>query len=53
VHTVVAGLGGRAITTTSLRRALEQAHAGTLELLHFLDLDRPVVERATAKEMCR
>jgi pyruvate ferredoxin oxidoreductase alpha subunit len=51
VHTVIAGLGGRAITSTSLRRMLEQAHAGTLELVHFLDVDRPVVERATAKEM--
>jgi pyruvate ferredoxin oxidoreductase alpha subunit len=53
VHTVIAGLGGRAITSSSLRRAIERAHAGTLELLHFLELDRPTVERATAKELSR
>ncbi len=45
VHTVVAGLGGRAITRRSVRRVLEQAHGGELPSLHFLDVDRTVIER--------
>ncbi|HXX69345.1 MAG TPA: transketolase C-terminal domain-containing protein [Polyangiaceae bacterium] len=45
VHTVVAGLGGRAITRASLARCLGAAHAGTLEELHMLDLDWSIVER--------
>lgn len=45
VLTVIAGLGGRAITRASVRRAVEQAREGTLEELHFLDLDRGVIER--------
>src|SRR3954451_20114729 len=39
VHDVVAGLGGRAITAASLRGMLEQALAGALEPLTFLDMD--------------
>jgi pyruvate ferredoxin oxidoreductase alpha subunit len=50
VHTVVAGLGGRPITRASVRRAIEQASAGTLEPLHFLDLDQRLVDREAAKE---
>jgi len=53
VHTVIAGLGGRGITSTSLHRVIGEAHTGTLELEHFLDLDRPTVVRATAKELSR
>jgi pyruvate ferredoxin oxidoreductase alpha subunit len=53
MHTVIAGLGGRAITRASVRRAVEQAQAGVLEPLHFLDLDRALVEREVAKEMHR
>ena len=46
VHDVVAGLGGRPITTTSLRGLLEDAVAGRLGRgLTFLDLDRELVER--------
>lgn len=45
VHTVVAGLGGRAITRASLARCFGAAHAGTLEELHMLDLDWSIVER--------
>ncbi len=45
VHSVVAGLGGRAITRASLARCFEAARAGTLEELHLLDLDRSIVER--------
>ena len=50
VHTVIAGLGGRAITRASLARMLGQAIAGRLEPLAFLDLDAPLVERALARE---
>jgi pyruvate ferredoxin oxidoreductase alpha subunit len=50
MHTVIAGLGGRAITRASVQRAIEQAQAGTLEPLHFLDLDGRLVEREIAKE---
>jgi pyruvate ferredoxin oxidoreductase alpha subunit len=55
VHTVIAGLGGRPITTASLRRVFESAQAGTLEDITFLDLNRAAVDgeieraRATRK----
>ena len=39
LHTVVAGLGGRAITGASLRRLFDDAVAGQLQPLSFLDLD--------------
>ena len=42
---VVAGLGGRAITAASLRRMLDEARAGRLGRLTFLDLDTELVER--------
>jgi pyruvate ferredoxin oxidoreductase alpha subunit len=45
LHTVIAGLGGRAITRRSLRGLLHRALAGELEELHFLDLRADVVER--------
>lgn len=44
-HTVIAGLGGRAITQRSLRAMLLDAVAGRLEPLVFLDLDRDLVDR--------
>ena len=50
VHTVIAGLGGRAITRASLARLLGTALEGKLEPLTFLDLDQPLVERALARE---
>ena len=53
VHTVVAGLGGRPITRVSIRRAIEQARDATLEPLHFLDLDRTLVERELANGVLR
>jgi len=49
VRTVIAGLGGRPITMTSLRGVLETAGAGTLQDLTFLDLDHAVVEREIAR----
>jgi pyruvate ferredoxin oxidoreductase alpha subunit len=39
VHTVIAGLGGRAITGASLRGLFDKAVAGQLGALEFLDMD--------------
>jgi len=50
VYTVVAGLGGRSITRSSLRRVFETAVAGRLEPVTFLDLDRSLVDRVLARE---
>jgi pyruvate ferredoxin oxidoreductase alpha subunit len=50
VTTVVAGLGGRAITTASLRPLLLDAMADKLEPLTFLDLDWSIVERVQERE---
>jgi len=44
-YTVIAGLGGRAITKASLHRLFADAIADELEPLTFLDLDRALVER--------
>lgn len=49
-HTVVAGLGGRAITQASLQRTLREAMAGTLAPLSFMDLDWRIVERQLQRE---
>ncbi|MGA2469219.1 MAG: transketolase C-terminal domain-containing protein [Solirubrobacteraceae bacterium] len=43
-HTVIAGLGGRAITRRSLRTLFAQALAGELGELHFLDLRTDIIE---------
>jgi len=45
VHDVVGGLGGRPITNASLHRLLDDALAGRLGSLTFLDLDTEVVGR--------
>lgn len=50
VLTVVAGLGGRAITKTSVQQLLLDAIADKLELLTFLDLDWAVVNRVLERE---
>jgi len=50
VHTVVAGLGGRAITRRSLHRVFSQAMEGSLEPLTFMDLDQAMVDRVLARE---
>ena len=47
VHTVVAGLGGRAITKDSLARMLRAADR--LPPLSFLDLDRSLIDRELAR----
>jgi pyruvate ferredoxin oxidoreductase alpha subunit len=49
VHTLIAGLGGRAITRASLTRAFAAAHASSLEELHMLDLDDKLIERELAR----
>ncbi len=45
VHTVIAGLGGRPITTASLVGLLEDAVEERLEQMSFLDLNVELVER--------
>ncbi len=49
ISTVIAGLGGRAVTTRSLRDMLARAAAGSLEPLTFLDLDTSLVDRELAR----
>jgi pyruvate ferredoxin oxidoreductase alpha subunit len=49
VHTVIAGLGGRPITTTSLHRLLRSSAAAELHEVTFLDLDHGLVERELAR----
>ncbi|MFJ9909631.1 pyruvate ferredoxin oxidoreductase [Streptomyces sp. NPDC101152] len=48
-HTVIAGLGGRPITKESLHRLFDDAIAGRLGELTFLDLDHELVERELAR----
>jgi len=50
VTTVVAGLGGRAITKASLHHMLIEAMADKLESLTFLDLDWNIVNRVLDRE---
>jgi len=50
VYTVIAGLGGRAITKKSLHRVFGQAMEGTLDALTFMDLDHALVERVLTRE---
>jgi pyruvate ferredoxin oxidoreductase alpha subunit len=45
LHGVIAGLGGRAVTSVSLRRLLDEALNDRLEPLTFLDLDLGLVTR--------
>ena len=49
-YTVIAGLGGRAITKQSLRDYFEQAHLDQVEELTFLDLDIELAEAELARE---
>jgi pyruvate ferredoxin oxidoreductase alpha subunit len=49
IATVIAGLGGRAITRKSLRAVLTAAAAGELGPLTFLDLDTALVDRELAR----
>jgi pyruvate ferredoxin oxidoreductase alpha subunit len=49
-YTVIAGLGGRAITKASLARTLTEAVADKLEPLSFMDLQWPIVNRQLERE---
>jgi pyruvate ferredoxin oxidoreductase alpha subunit len=49
-YTVVAGLGGRAITKASLARTLHDAVADKLPPLTFMDLDMGIVNRQLERE---
>ncbi len=50
VYTVVAGLGGRPITQKSLHNLFEQAVNDNIEGLHFLDLDKKLVDHIQEQE---
>ncbi|HYL36918.1 MAG TPA: transketolase C-terminal domain-containing protein [Bryobacteraceae bacterium] len=50
VYTVIAGLGGRAITKLSLLKLFHQAKADALESVTFLDLNWDMVNRELARE---
>ncbi|MGB7991125.1 MAG: transketolase C-terminal domain-containing protein [Candidatus Methylophosphatis roskildensis] len=50
VSTVVAGLGGRAVTVASLRKMLLDAAADKLEPLTFLDLDWSIVNKQLERD---
>ena len=49
-YTVIAGLGGRAITQESLHGLFDKAVADELDRLTFLDLDHDLVNRELARE---
>jgi len=49
-YTVIAGLGGRAITKSSLHKLFRAAEEDALDHLTFLDLDRDIVNRVLARE---
>lgn len=49
-YTVIAGLGGRPITQSSLQALFDQGVADSLEPLTFLDLEKEVVARETIRE---
>jgi pyruvate ferredoxin oxidoreductase alpha subunit len=49
-YTVIAGLGGRAITRASLRQLFEDAEADGLEQVTFLDLNADVIAHELERE---
>jgi pyruvate ferredoxin oxidoreductase alpha subunit len=49
-RTVIAGLGGRPVTRSSLSEMIRDAVAGRLEPIEFLDLDRDLVDRELARQ---
>jgi pyruvate ferredoxin oxidoreductase alpha subunit len=53
IYTVVAGLGGRAITKTSLHKLFRDAEARALESTTFLDLDWKAVNRQLDREKAK
>jgi pyruvate ferredoxin oxidoreductase alpha subunit len=51
IYTVIAGLGGRAITKASLLKLFRRAKADALENVTFLDLNWDVVNRQLSREL--
>jgi pyruvate ferredoxin oxidoreductase alpha subunit len=49
LHTVICGLGGRPVTTATLRSAIDQAIGGRLGALSFADLNGELVDRELAR----
>ena len=49
-YTVIAGLGGRAITRASLRQLFEDAERDELEQVTFLDLNADVISHELERE---
>jgi len=49
LHTAICGLGGRPVTTATLRTLIEQAEAGRLAALSFPDLNTGVIDRELAR----
>ncbi len=49
VHTVIAGLGGRSISTKSLKQMVRDARAERLIEPHFLDLNMAAVDEELAR----
>jgi pyruvate ferredoxin oxidoreductase alpha subunit len=50
IYTVIAGLGGRAITKASLHKLFRQAESAELQATTFLDLDWKAVNKQLARE---
>jgi pyruvate ferredoxin oxidoreductase alpha subunit len=50
IYTVIAGLGGRAITKASLRKMIGQAQQDQLEPVTFLDLNVGIIQRHLERE---
>ena len=50
IYSVIAGLGGRAITRDSLKKVFTGAVDGTLEDFSFMDLDEDLVNRQLERE---
>jgi pyruvate ferredoxin oxidoreductase alpha subunit len=50
VHTVIAGLGGRSITRSSLHKVFTEAIEGRLDPLTFMDLDYAMVDHVLKRE---
>jgi pyruvate ferredoxin oxidoreductase alpha subunit len=49
VHTVIAGLGGRSISTGSLKQMIRDARAERLSEPHFLNLNMTVIDEESAR----
>ena len=52
-YTVVAGLGGRAITQASLERIFERAQRDELDAVNFMDLNTDIVDAELAREAAK